>query len=78
MPKSPKVDTSDLVRGWKDRDWATNVQRERLGVYALGTTANLPGGGAREKWMTEVDSIENKKHRNTIVPAPLEIEPNTN
>lgn len=52
-----KFDASDLVRGWKDHDWATNFQLGRLGVCALGITENYPGGGAWEKWMTEVDSI---------------------
>ena len=56
-PRSPKFDARDLIRGWKDHDWATNIQLEKLAVYALGSRERLPGGGAREKQMTEIDSI---------------------
>ena len=56
-PKSHEADAVDLIKGWKNYDWATNIQLENLGVYVLGSREKLPGGGSREKHMTEVDSI---------------------
>lgn len=56
-PKSPEVDASELIHRWKDYDWATNVQLEKLCVYARGAIEKIPGGGGRLKQMREVDSI---------------------
>ena len=56
-PMAPKFDARDLIRRWKDYEWATDIQLEKIGVYALGSKEKLPGGGYRLKQMTEIDSI---------------------
>ncbi len=56
-PRIPLFDASDLIDERKDYKWATNVRLEKLGVYALGSREKLPGGGAREKQMTEAASV---------------------
>ena len=55
--QAPKVDASGIIHRWKDYDWATDIQLEKLCVHALGSWERLPGGGVREKQMTEIDSI---------------------
>ena len=55
-PKAPKVDARDLTHGWKDYCWGTNIQLEKIGIYALGSLEKLPDG-VRLKQSTEVDSI---------------------
>ena len=55
--RTPSVDASDLIQDWKDLEWATNVQLEKICIYNLGIMEPLPGGGAREKQIEEVDSI---------------------
>ena len=56
-PAAPLVDASDLIQGWNDFEWATNVQLEKVCIYKLGIMERLPGGGARQKQIAEVDSI---------------------
>ena len=56
-PTPPLVDASDLIQGWNDFEWATNVQLEKLCIHKLGIMERLPGGGARQKQLVEVDSI---------------------
>ena len=56
-PKTPMVDARDLIHGMKDFDWATNIQLEKLGVYALGSKIKFRDGGARMKQSKEVCSI---------------------
>ena len=57
-PTPPLVDASDLIRGWNDFQWATNVQLEKICIYKLGIMERLPDGGARQKQLVEVDSIK--------------------
>ena len=54
----PLVDASDLIQGWNDFEWATNVQLEKMCIYRLGVMERLPGGEARQKQPVEVDSIK--------------------
>lgn len=51
------VDASDLIQGWNDFEWATNVQLEKISIYKLGMTEQLPDGGAQEKQRVEYASI---------------------
>ena len=58
-PRRPKAhfDASDLVPKWKDHDWATNVQLQKVGIYALGCKKRLPHGESQQKQLTEVASV---------------------
>ena len=56
-PEDPKIDASDLIQGWNDFEWATNVQLEKICIYKLGMKERLPDGGVQEKQREEVASI---------------------
>ncbi|CAF9906545.1 MAG: hypothetical protein ALECFALPRED_002427 [Alectoria fallacina] len=56
-PRTPQFDARDLIQEWRDHDWVTNIQLEKLCVHGLGSRERLPDGGAREKRKTEIDSI---------------------
>ena len=71
-PMAPKFDARDLIREWKDYEWATNIQLERIGIYALGSKDRLSGGGARLKQMTEVDSIALPQAHDMNKPTELD------
>lgn len=55
--KAPMIDASDLIRDWSGFEFATDVQLEKICVIPLGYAEKLPGGGARQKQMKEIDSI---------------------
>ena len=56
-PVRPKVDASNLIQGWNDFEWATNVQLEKICIYELGMTERLPDGAFQEKQKVEVASV---------------------
>ena len=57
-PMSPRIDARGIIDEWKDYQWATDVQLEKLCVYPLDFRQKLSSGsGARMKQTAEIDSI---------------------
>lgn len=69
--RPPVIDARDLIQRWKDYDWATDVQLEKLSIHPLGSREKLPGGGARETQVTEVDSIILPRSHDINSPSEL-------
>lgn len=54
---APVFDARDLIRDWKNHNWATNIQLEQIGIYPLGLKVKSGAHRVRLKQITEVDSI---------------------